>query len=794
MADDHSAGDAAVGPEESKSAAAAIDTKTIAVNRKAYLLSLVPDLTLDEIWMLQERLAKLDLRTDIFARLPPELQFMVADSLGPADLGCCLHVSSMWRSAFLHESMRKDLARRCFPSLLEYVDAVRTEMAKAGTDGAVAQRDETTERTESTGDSNDTKSADNAEGTDIVDNTGAAGGQNEKDHNAHVDLIFSETARKYALRALGRFRYVFRHCRTPPFTVAEKAAARIAGKPVSEVTASESTWLDQGRPLARRRNKIRQRRQQQQQQQQQQPEPSYGMVYAEAVQRVWQPPRPHDLFQNRADPALDLHSDEDDEDDEDDGVVSFHGADYAYGRLAWQCLRNNDTWFLVDDLRDGRRLPLCVPNDHRRGDSFLLVGFGDELLLAASGHRILAWNFVTGEQQDKQLPAQMDTVQTLGKRTCILADGHVYFWEFGGMLREVDMSGLDEKHRQPDVDGRLPSFFILDPVNEAVFYLGNFELDGGQMGRNGKLSFHLHMFDDLRYKETFSDHIHFDNYAFPRCLIEATVRRNARGLYSLASWRAGSGAPGPTRSVSTGEVVGVASLAFNIYTKTFSLSFFSLPPATPAAGREGAQLIRIHIWNDQVITIVDRYRDAPQGKVLRSKPLLFAFDDEYSEAARCSAAKPFSKVPLYTSTVDDEDDMDEFESNSKSQDATGATSARPPQAHCNTHVKPELRQQVRFDGLDPGTPGQWLQDDDDWTKNNCLLRFALDVDSSPSRADPYRPAHIGSYFMQGDDDFLVFRHDNEYTIWSFRDDIVHSVAHSDETAGGAVTTGDASAS
>ncbi|KAL1898923.1 hypothetical protein Sste5346_003334 [Sporothrix stenoceras] len=378
--------------------------------------------------------------------------------------------------------------------------------------------------------------------------------------------------------------------------------------------------------------------------------------------------------------------------------------------------------------------------------------------------------------QEKLLPAQMDTVQTLGKRICILADGHVYLWQFGGMLREVDMTGLDEKYLQPDVDGRLPSYFILDPVNEDVFYLGNFELDVGQMGRNGKLGFHLHMFDGLRYKETFSDYIHFDNYAFPLCLIEATVRRDARGLYSLASWRAGSGAPGPTRSVSPTEVVGVASLAFNIYTKTFSLSFWNLPPATPAYGRESSQLIRIHIWNDQLITIVDRYRDAPQGKVRRAKPLLFAFDDEYSEAARCSAARPFSEVPLYTSKLDDEDSTENEDNNNNNF----------PSPPSDTHIKPELRQKVRFDELTPNSPGQWLQDDDDWTKNKCLLRFALDVDSSPSRADPYRPAHIGSYFMQGDDDFFVFRHGNEYTIWSFRDDIVHSVECPVVGAGGIV--------
>ncbi|CAK7219430.1 hypothetical protein SCUCBS95973_003819 [Sporothrix curviconia] len=686
-----------------------IDTQAVATNRKAYLLSLVPDLTLDEIWMLQERLAALDLRTDIFARLPPELQLIVSECLGPADLGCCLHVSSMWRGSFLHESMRKDLARRCFPSLLEYVDAVRTQMARSNQDHA---------------------------GSD--DNEDA----NRRDLSDHIDLIFAETARKYALRALGRFRCVFRHCLSPPLTVAQTITTT-AGSATGEITPRESTWLDQGRPIAKRRRRRRK---------------SLSQMPG------WQPPQSYDMFTNRIESALELESDNEEEKEKEDPTPSFHGTEYAHGRLAWQCLNNNATWFLVDNLRDGRRIPLCVPNDHRRGESFLLVGFGDELLVAASSNRMLAWNFVTGEQQTKQLPAQMDTVQTHGKRICILAAGRVFVWTFGGMLQDADMAGLDEKHLEPDVDGRLPSFFILDPVNDGVFYLGNFELDVGQMGRNGVLGFHLHMFEDLRYKQTFSDYIHFDNYAFPLCLIEATVRRNARGLYSLASWRAGNGAPGPTRNVSTSEVKGVASLAFNIYTKTFSLSFFSLPPVSPAYGRENTQLIRIHIWNDQLITLVDRYRDAPQGKVRRAKPLLFAFDDEYSEAARCTAVRPFSAVPLYTSSL---------------SDASSGGGENPYDETVlggeDTHIKPEFRQKVRFDELSPDTPGQWLQDDDDWTKNKCLLRFALDIDTSPTRAEPYRPAHIGSYFMQGDDDFFVFRHGNEYTVWSFRDDIVRSV-------------------
>lgn len=357
MADDRPAGDGAVAEDESKAATTVVDANAIAANRKAYLLSLVPDLTLDEIWMLQERLAKLDLRTDIFARLPPELQFMVADCLGPADLGCCLHVSCMWRNSFLHETMRKDLARRCFPSLLEYVDAVRTQMAKNDTDTKAAVP--VTDTAESAEDQSD---------------------KDHKDHNDHIDQIFAETARKYALRALGRFRYVFRHCRNPPFSVAERTTGKMAGKPASELTASESTWLDQGRPLARRKNKRRQTQHQQQNQEQ-----AYGQQYPGAAQYGWQPPRPYDLFQNRMDPTLELDSDENEGEEE---VVSFHGTEYAHGRLAWQCLRNNDTWFLVDDLQDGRRLPLCVPNDHRRGESFLLVGFGDEILMAASGNRM----------------------------------------------------------------------------------------------------------------------------------------------------------------------------------------------------------------------------------------------------------------------------------------------------------------------------------------------------------------------------------------------------------------------
>ncbi|CAK7568514.1 MAG: hypothetical protein SEPTF4163_006507 [Sporothrix epigloea] len=686
--------------------AALADAQNVATNRKAFLMSLVSELTLDEIWMLQERLAKLDLRTDIFARLPPELQLIVCECLGPADLGCCLLVSRLWRGSFLHESVRKGTAQRCFPSLLEYADAVWTKLALA--------------------------------------NPGHANGDNEDANRRNmgdlVDTIFTETARRYAMRSLGRFRRVFRHCLPPPLKVAQSATATTR----VDITTGELTWLNQGRPIAKR---------QRERQEHTSHDHVENSLHAE------------DIFTKFSDFSLEAEIDEEEELSRD-CTPYFHGPDYAYGHVAWQCLNNGATWFLVDDLRTGRRKPFRVPNDSRRGESYLLVGFGDELLVATCGISMLAWNFVTGEQQTKQLPAGMDTAQTLGKRICILAAGRVYVWTFGGLLAEADTTGLDKKHLEPDVDGRIPGFFILDPVNDGVFYLGDYELDVGQMGRDGVLRFHLHMFEDLKYQRTYSDHLDFYDFALPRYLIESAGRRNARGLYSLASWRVGPGAPGPMRSVSPHAVAGVASLAFNIYTKTFSLSFFSLPPASHAYGPEDLQPIRGHIWNDQLIAIMSHCDDAAKGRVQRAKPLLFAFDDEYSESARCSTVLPFSSVPLYTSSFDD--GSTESVQEQGDNDTCGAEES--------TTIIPEFRKKVRFDELCPlDTPGRWLQDEVKWAEHQCRLRFALDIDIPPSKAAPHRPAHVKSHHILGDDDFLLFRHGNEYTIWSFCDDIVYDV-------------------
>ncbi|CAK7275137.1 hypothetical protein SEPCBS119000_006526 [Sporothrix epigloea] len=685
---------------------AVTNTHTVATTRKEYLLGLVPDLTLDEIWMLQERIAKLDLRTDIFARLPPELQLIVCEYLGPVDLGCCLHVSRLWRASFLHESVRKGMAQRCFPSLLEYVGAVRTKMARLSRENADADDQE-------------------ASRSSVCDPT---------------DAMVTETARKYALRSFGRFCCVFRHCCAPALKVAQTALATTGAGGAAE----NLTWLDQGRPIARRQRKRRSRA------------AEINMGSSRYV---------HKLFTDV--PGFSFEMDAGTESDEDYDAEGFcpyfHGPEYAYGHIAWQCLHKGATWFLVDDLRTGRRRPLCVPNDSRRGESYLMVGLGDELLIATCGSSMLAWNFTTGEQQRKRLPAAMETAQTLGNRVCILAGGRVYVWTFGGMLQEADITGLDKMHLEPDVDGRIPGFFILDPVNDGVFYRGNYELDVGQRGRHGVIVFHLHMFEDLKYSRTFSERLDFRNSAFPRCLIESTVRRNARGLYSLASWRIGPGAPGPLRAIAGKEVDGVASIAFNIYTKTFSLSFFRLPPPLPSYGPEDEALrsIRAHIWNDQLLTVVERCDDAAKCRVQLAQPLLFAFEDEYSESACCSAVLPFSAVPLYTSSFRDEDIA-----LCREQGAGDASSAKR-----STNLLPEARQKVRFDELCPySQPGRWLQDEAQWDKHKCRSRFALDLDATPF--GPGRAGYIRSHHIQGDDDFLVFRHDTQYTVWSFCDDII----------------------
>jgi len=87
------------------------------------LLELVPHLTLEEVRQLRARLAEVDFRTDVFGRLPLELQCPIVEHLRGRDIWPCLIVSRRWRAVFLADVVLTDLARKCFPGLLEYAAA-----------------------------------------------------------------------------------------------------------------------------------------------------------------------------------------------------------------------------------------------------------------------------------------------------------------------------------------------------------------------------------------------------------------------------------------------------------------------------------------------------------------------------------------------------------------------------------------------------------------------------------------------------------------------------------------------
>ena len=295
-----------------------IDSEAIATNRKKYLLDLVPGLSLDEIWMLQKRLASLDLRTDIFSRLPPELQMLVADDLGPSDLGCCLQVSSKWRDALLHESMLKKLARRCFPSLLEYIDVVHKNEARTA---AVTE-------------------------SSSLDKL--------------VASMFTDAAKKYAMRAQGRFSYVFRHCRDPPARLVSESrvveATGVNNDRSRKPLGNPLTWLSTERAASDRPKR-----------------------HAPITVPRYPPLPAPDLLANGEE---DIWSSDDGDDSK---LETYMGPDYAHGRMAWQCISGAYASFIVDDLRTGKRSVFNVRNSTVRGQSYLLCALGDQLLILSAG-------------------------------------------------------------------------------------------------------------------------------------------------------------------------------------------------------------------------------------------------------------------------------------------------------------------------------------------------------------------------------------------------------------------------
>ncbi len=288
--------------------------------------------------MLQARLSSLDMRTDIFGSLPPELQIMISDYLGPVDLGCCLQVSRTWRACFLRDRVRTTLARRCFPSLLEYAEAAQKKAA-ASSGGGV---------------SSSSSSKGKPDDDSIFSESSEA--------SRFMDRIFADVARKYAVRTLGRFRVVFHHCRQPVQDVIEGGAG-------------SKTWLQHRRLLSRHERTVMEVAQE-----------LRGDPVWPGRSREWPPPLPPlpHVFLD-----MDNISRGDFETDEQDPPERFFIMEcFAYGRLAWQKINDNSTSFLIDNLRTGQRRHIRVARGVVRGDTYLLATLGDELLVATTGIRL----------------------------------------------------------------------------------------------------------------------------------------------------------------------------------------------------------------------------------------------------------------------------------------------------------------------------------------------------------------------------------------------------------------------
>ncbi|KAK3321167.1 hypothetical protein B0T19DRAFT_260173 [Cercophora scortea] len=88
--------------------------------RKTNLHHLVSSMTHFEVRDLREHLAKVDLRTDIVARLPVELRVLVASHVDGADIISVLNVSRKWRDMWLQDDVVKLLADRWFPGFSQY--------------------------------------------------------------------------------------------------------------------------------------------------------------------------------------------------------------------------------------------------------------------------------------------------------------------------------------------------------------------------------------------------------------------------------------------------------------------------------------------------------------------------------------------------------------------------------------------------------------------------------------------------------------------------------------------------
>ncbi|KAH9904508.1 hypothetical protein F4778DRAFT_65300 [Xylariomycetidae sp. FL2044] len=413
---------------------------------------------------------------------------------------------------------------------------------------------------------------------------------------------------------------------------------------------------------------------------------------------------------------------------------------------------------VVDDFRTRIRRAYLFPNysTEKRGHK---TAMSDKLLLMGRERIVHAWHLDTNELQTFELAQEIERAVMEGETALFVCKtSDVFYWKFGGPPQRIDMNRLDcyEQGRiisfSPGSEGlaRLSRVsmprrtlylrdsetfidFIVHPTLPMTFFIITlslrgagrlvvYEVSGGKMTGTYPLTdpalFGANMDIDgnLRWEKINS----YGGY----CLITATMWS---GGSSMVDWESLGARVTACHCKSTTR--GTASVCFNIYTKRFEILYHHWPHPG---------YTEFHLWNGRMARMAVDSTSAKGGNTL----------SELMSIRHCADPgdlnDPKPSMPLYLTAP-----------GSSSPSSSSPTSPEVRRRH-SVRAEDETGfsdlKNVEF-LLDP------YQQLSPTAKGNAMIENLKN----------HRPFSMRD--IKGDDDFLIFVHDEFYSVWSFADGI-----------------------
>ncbi|KAK6086266.1 f-box domain-containing protein [Seiridium cupressi] len=414
---------------------------------------------------------------------------------------------------------------------------------------------------------------------------------------------------------------------------------------------------------------------------------------------------------------------------------------YNSGRIAWWPEPYALPYIaVVDDLRTRDRRVYSFPG-HLEERVGYQTALGNKLFIMGKESTLHAWHLETNVHYSIELPHHFKRCVTESETVLIVSkDSTVYLWEFGQPFRQVDVSGIYEKAPVTwgDQGDFVPSIlgphrvglwlrwaniaidFILHPALDNIFFVVTLS--------NGTLTVHKVENGELVKSQSLGEDL-LSRRALERSGQLRWEKVDSRGGYNLLSIY-----PMPRGSATTDydldelcreiscrcrtwwSVGGhtLVSVCFNIYTESFEVLRHQ-----PSAYYQPRTF---HIWNHQLFS-AGRPRGPYKWHVA-----------SFRRYTGWSDAKALASVPFY------------------------ATS-KPKGAETNRSQRRKMTME-EFE----------LYELDAQVKAFHDVDYFFDASRAPTRQRRERQLETNNLRLVGDDDFLVFFHDETYTAWCFAND------------------------